>query len=74
MLDRLRAQYRKRPVAAWGATAAVVGVAVAVAVIVTVNETGDEPANIPLSCSVSDSDGSTVLSIRGKVTQQEADE
>jgi len=74
MLDRLRAQYRKRPVAAWGATAAVVGVAVAVAVIVTVNETGDEPANIPLSCSVSDSDGSTVLSTRGKVTQQEADE
>lgn len=73
-LDRFREQYRKRPVAAWGATAAVVGVVVAIVVIVAVNETGDEQANVPLACSVSDSDGSTVVSIRGKVTRQEADE
>ena len=35
---------------------------------------GSEPANVAMKCSVSDSDGSTALSIEGRVTKKEADE
>lgn len=74
MLDRIRTAYWQRPVVAWGATAVVVGIIVAVVVIVAVGGAEDEPANVSIDCSVSDSDGATVLTIRGKVTQKEADE
>lgn len=47
------------------------GVIVAVVVIVLVGR--DEPADIAIDCSVYDSDGSVRLTLRGKVTQEEAD-
>lgn len=72
-LDRLRDLYRRKPVLAWGGTAVVVGVVIAVIVILAVGGSS-EPANIAIKCSVSDSDGSTALSIEGRVTQKEADE
>jgi len=59
---------------AWGITAIVAGLIVAAVVIVAVSGPKDEPADIPLACTVSDSDGGTVLTVRGKVTQKEADE
>ncbi|HET7052984.1 MAG TPA: hypothetical protein VFI09_03590 [Solirubrobacterales bacterium] len=43
-------------------------------IVILVVSGGSEPANVALNCSVSDSDGSTVLTVRGKVTQKEADE
>ena len=70
---RVRDLYRRRPVAAWSGTAALAGVVVSVVVILTVSG-GSEPANVALNCSVSDSDGSTALTVRGKVTQKEAEE
>ncbi|HWA53810.1 MAG TPA: hypothetical protein VG816_06520 [Solirubrobacterales bacterium] len=70
---RLRGLYRRKPRVAWAATAALAGVAIAVVVILTVSG-GSEPANVTFNCSVSDSDGSTVLTVRGKVTQKEAEE
>ncbi|HVO55632.1 MAG TPA: hypothetical protein VMT37_14565 [Solirubrobacterales bacterium] len=73
MVGRVRDLYRRRPVVAWGGTAALAGVVVAVIVILTVSG-GSEPANVALNCSVSDSDGSTVLTVGGKVTQKEAEE
>jgi hypothetical protein len=59
---------------AWGATAIAAGLIAAAAVIVAVGGSEDEPADIPLACTVSDSDGGTVLTVRGTVTQKEADE
>jgi len=73
MLGRVRDLYRHRPVLAWGGTAALTGVVIAVIVILTIVG-GSEPANVALNCSVSNSDGSTVLTVRGKVTQKEAEE
>jgi hypothetical protein len=52
----------------------VAGIAAAVVVIVAVNGADEEPANVPIACSVSDVDGDTVLSVRGKATQREAEE
>lgn len=69
-VGRVRDRYRRRPVAAWVGTAALAGVVIAGIVLLV----GSEPANIALNCSVSDSDGSTVLTVRGKVTQKEAEE
>lgn len=74
VLRRFRAQFGKHPVIAWGATAATAGLLVAVVVIIAVGGSDDEPADIPLACTVSDSDGGTVLTVRGKVTQKEAEE
>ena len=71
-MARVRGLYRHRPVVAWGGTAALVGTVIAVIVIFASG--GGEPASITLRCSVSDSDGNTVLTLRGKVTQKEADE
>jgi len=71
-VERVRGLYRLRPVVAWGCTAALAGVVIAVIVILASG--GSEPANVALRCSVSDSDDNTVLTVRGKVTQKEADE
>lgn len=73
-LDRVRGAYRRRPVVAWISTAVVVGIIAAVIVIVVVSGGGDEPANVSIKCPVSDSDGSTALSLQGKVTQKESEE
>ena len=59
---------------AWGVTAVAAGLVAAAAVILAVGGSEDEPADIQLACTVSDSDGGTVLTVRGKVTQKEADE
>ena len=59
---------------AWGVTAAVTGLIAAVVVIVVVNGTGREPATVFLDCSLSDSDSATVLTLRGKVTEKEAND
>lgn len=72
-VDRGRNLYRRKPVAAWVGAAALTGVVIAGIVIVAAGG-GSEPANVAFSCSVSDSDGSTVLTVRGQVTQKEADE
>lgn len=72
-VDRFRDLYRRRPVVAWVSTAALAGVVIAVIVIFAVSG-GSEPANVAFNCSISDSDGSTVLTVRGKVTQKEAEE
>lgn len=72
-VGRVRDLYRRRPVIAWGGTAALAGVVIAVIVILAVSG-GSEPANVAFNCSVSDSDGDTVLTVRGKVTQKEAEE
>jgi hypothetical protein len=73
MVGRVRDLYRRRPITAWSGTAVLAGIVIAVIVILAVSG-GSEPANVALNCSVSDSDGSTVLTVRGKVTQKEADE
>src|SRR6476469_10984872 len=73
MVGGVRDLYRRRPVVAWRGTAALAGVVIAVIVILAVSG-GSEPANVAFNCSVADSDGSTVLTVRGKVTQTEADE
>ncbi len=70
---RVRGWYRGRPVIAWGATAAVVGVVVAVVVILAVSGSS-EPANVAIKCSVSNSNGSVVFSIKGRVTKKEAED
>lgn len=70
--SRLRALYSQRPVLAWGGTAVVAGVVLAVVVIVLVGRAA-EPANVAINCSVYDSDGSVRLTLRGKVTQKEAE-
>lgn len=72
-VGRVRDLYRRRPVVTWSGTAALAGVVIAVIVILTVSG-GSEPANVAFNCSVSNSDGSTVLTVRGKVTQKEAEE
>jgi hypothetical protein len=59
---------------AWGGTAVVIGVIAAIVVIVGVNESGAEPANAAIDCTVSDSGGATALTVKGKVTEKEADE
>jgi hypothetical protein len=51
-----------------------VGSAAVVGLILVVGGEAEEPADIFVACSVSDADGGTVLTIRGKVTQSEADE
>jgi flagellar biosynthesis GTPase FlhF len=71
--ERVRGAYRRRPVVAWVSTAVVVGIVAAV-IVVVVSGGGDEPANVSIKCSVSDSDGSTALSLQGKVTQKESEE
>jgi hypothetical protein len=71
--DRLRDFYRRRPVAAWGATAVAAGVVVAVIVIAAVGGSG-EPANVAIKCTAYQSDDSVSLTFVGKVTQKEADE
>lgn len=70
---RVRSLYRRKPMIAWGATTAVVGVVVAVVVIFAVR--GDsEPANVGIKCSVSNSNGTVVLTINGRVTKKEAED
>jgi hypothetical protein len=71
--DRLRSFCRRRPVIAWGSTAVVAGVVIALIVIVAASG-GNEPANVSIKCSVSDSDGSTAFSLQGKVTKKESEE
>jgi hypothetical protein len=72
-LGRTRDRYRRHPVIAWGSTAVVVGVVIA-AVVIVAGSGGSEPANVSIKCSVSDSDGSTALSLQGKVTKKESKE
>jgi hypothetical protein len=64
MVGRVRDLYRRRPITAWSGTAVLAGVVIAVIVIFAVSG-GSEPANVALNCSVSDSDGSTALTVRG---------
>jgi hypothetical protein len=63
--------YRRRPKLAWGGTAIVIGVIAAVVVIVAVGG-GIEEADVHVKCTVSNSDGSIVLTVTGKVTEKEA--
>lgn len=71
---RLQEQYKRRPMVAWASTAVAVGLVAALTAILVVNANESEVADVPLKCVVADSDGSTVLSVHGKVTEKEADE
>jgi hypothetical protein len=70
--SRVRDLYRRRPVIAWGGTAAVVGLVIAAIVILAVGGSS-EPADVAINCSVSNSNGSVVLTVKGKVTKKEAE-
>jgi hypothetical protein len=70
---QVRSLYRRKPVIAWGATAAVVGIVIAVVVILVVSGSS-EPANVGIKCSVSNSNGTVVLTIKGRVTKKEAED
>jgi hypothetical protein len=69
-MGRFRDLYRRRPVVAWGGTAALAGVVVAVVVILFVG--GSEPANVAIKCTVYDSDASVSFTFAGKVTEKES--
>jgi hypothetical protein len=71
MIGRVRSLYRRRPVIAWGGTAVALGMIIAVIVILAVGESS-EPANVAINCSVSNSDGSVVFTVKGRVTKKEA--
>jgi hypothetical protein len=73
MVSRVRNWYGRHPLLAWGGTAALAAAVAAIAVIVVVSERS-EPANVAFDCSVSDSDGSAVITVRGNVTRREAEE
>jgi hypothetical protein len=62
---------RKKRVA-WGALVGVVG-AIALGAILIVRGDAVEPADVPVSCSVYDSDGGVRLTVEGEVTQSEAE-
>lgn len=70
-LDRIGVWLRRRPFVAGGALAGLCGVIAALAVVFLVD--GGEPANVPIDCTVYDSDESVRLTVQGTVTEKEAE-
>lgn len=63
--------FKQRPLLAGGALAALCGLVAAAAVVFFVE--GDEPADVPINCSVYDSEESVRLTAQGTVTEKEAE-
>lgn len=72
LLKRVRSFYKRRPWLAWGGTAVLAGVVIAVVAILAVSG-GSEPANVAIKCSVSNSNDDIVFTLKGRVTEKEAE-